>query len=106
MPRLYQIETVPAGAGTPQNCLPYGQPLDVRLTLDLRDVRVPDDTQFNYRAPIYCKSLEGHPRRVVSDETWLDALRQIMLPLAHELQHHRPHRLYSGWLASSEISFT
>jgi len=67
VPRLSQIETVPAGTHTPQNCLPYGQPLDVRLTLDLSDVRVPNDTQFSYRASIYSKSLEGHSRQAVGE---------------------------------------
>jgi hypothetical protein len=67
VPRLRQIETVPAGTHTPQNCLPYGQPFDVRLTIDLSDLKVPADIQFSYRASIYSKSLEGHSRQVVGE---------------------------------------
>jgi Helix-hairpin-helix domain len=67
VPRLRQIETVPAGAHIPQNCLPYGQPFDVLLTLDLSDLRISADTRFSYRASIYSKSLEGHPRLVVGE---------------------------------------
>jgi hypothetical protein len=67
VPRLRQIETVPAGAHIPQSCLPYGQLFDVHLTLDLSDLRIPADTQFSYRASIYSKSLEGHPRLVVGE---------------------------------------
>src|SRR5258708_5358151 len=67
--RLRQIETIPAGAHTPQNFFLYSQSLDVRLTLDLSDVRAPGDTQFSYRASIYSKSLEGH-RRQVAGETY------------------------------------
>ena len=65
--RLRQIETIPAGAHTPQNFFLYSQSLDVRLTLDLSDVRAPGDTQFSYRASIYSKSLEGHRRQVVGE---------------------------------------
>lgn len=65
VPRLLGIVTVLAGASTPQNFLSHDQPFDVHLTLDLSDLRVPDDTQFSYKASIYGKSLEGHPRQIV-----------------------------------------
>jgi hypothetical protein len=67
VPRLREIEIVPAGTHTPQNLLPYGQPLDVQLTLDLSDLRLPSDTQFSYIASIYSKSLEGRPRQIVGE---------------------------------------
>jgi hypothetical protein len=67
VPRLRQIETVPAGTHIPQNFFLYGLPFDVQLTLDLSDVRVPSDTQFRYRASIYSKNLEGHSRQVVGE---------------------------------------
>jgi hypothetical protein len=66
-PRLQQIETFSADTHTPQNCFPYSQPLDVRLTLDLGDVRVSSDTQFSYRASVYSKSMEGYPRQRVGE---------------------------------------
>jgi hypothetical protein len=67
VPRLRQIETVPAGTHTPQNCLPSGQPFEIRLTIDLSGLRVPGDIQFSYRASIYSKSLEGHSRQVLGE---------------------------------------
>ena len=67
LPRLRQIEMVPAGAHTPQNFFLYGQPFDVHLTLDLSDVRIPRGTQFSYRASIYSKNLEGHSRQVLGE---------------------------------------
>lgn len=65
MPRLLGIVTASAGAPIPQNFLPHDQPFDVHLTLDLSDLRVPDYTQFSYKASIYGKSLDGHPRQIV-----------------------------------------
>ena len=65
--RLRRIEMVPAGTHIPQNCLPYGQPFDVRLTIDPSDLKVPADIQFSYRASIYSKSLEGYSRQVVGE---------------------------------------
>ena len=67
VPRLHQIETVPAGAHTPLNFLPSDRPFDVHLTLDLSDLRVPGDTRFSYRASIYSKNLEGHSRQTVGE---------------------------------------
>jgi len=69
IPHLSQIETVPIGTHTPQNCFPYSQTFNVHLTLDLSDVRIPADTQFSYRASIYSKSLEGHPRQAVGNSS-------------------------------------
>jgi predicted flap endonuclease-1-like 5' DNA nuclease len=65
--RLIQVETIPTGSRTTQNCYPYGQPLDIRLTLDLSDINVPGDTQLSYRVSIYSKSLEGDSRHVVGE---------------------------------------
>jgi hypothetical protein len=66
-PRLHQIETISADAHIPQNFFAHNQPFNVHLTLGLGDERVPDDTQFSYKASIYSKSLEGHPRQAVSE---------------------------------------
>jgi len=66
-PHLRQIEMVSADTHTPQDSFVQKQPFNVRLTLDLRDVKVLNDTQFGYRASIYSKSLEGHPRQLVGE---------------------------------------
>jgi Helix-hairpin-helix domain len=73
LPRLRQIETVPSGAHIPQDFLPHDQPFDVQLTLDLSDVRVSADTQFNYKASIYSKNLEGHSRQIVGEASGIIA---------------------------------
>jgi hypothetical protein len=67
VPRLSQIETVLAAANSLQNFFAHDQPFNVHLTLDLSNVRVPDNTQFSYSASIYSKSLEGHPRQIVGE---------------------------------------
>ncbi len=54
-------------AHTSQNFFTHDQPFNVRLSLDLSNIRVPDDTQFSYRASIYSKSLEGRPRQAVGE---------------------------------------
>ncbi len=50
------MEVVSAEAQGPQNFLFYGQPFDVRLTLDLSEITVPSNTSLNYKASIYRKS--------------------------------------------------
>jgi hypothetical protein len=40
----------------PRKTLPRDQPFDVRLTLDLTEMAVPDNTLLNYKASIYGKS--------------------------------------------------
>ncbi len=67
LPCLSQIEMVLTGAHTPQNFFAHDQPFNVHLTLDLSNIRIPDDTQFSYRASIYSKSLEGHSRQTVGE---------------------------------------
>jgi len=67
VPRLSRIETVLAGAHTPQNFFAHDQPFNGHLTLDLSNVRIPDDTQFSYRASIYSKNLEGRLRQGVGE---------------------------------------
>ena len=67
VPRLSQIEMVLVSAHTPQNFFTHDQTFNVRLSLDLSNVRVPDDTQFSYRASIYSKSLEGRPHQAVGE---------------------------------------
>jgi hypothetical protein len=67
IPRLHQIETVSAGAHTPQNVFVHDQPFNVHLILDLSSVSVPGDTQFSYTAFLYSKNLEGRPRQVVGE---------------------------------------
>ena len=65
--RLSQIETVLAGSYMPQNFFTHDQLFNIHLTLDLRNVRIPADTEFRYRTTIYSKSLEGHPGQVVGE---------------------------------------
>ena len=65
--RLRQVETIPAGTYTPQNCLPYGQSFDVRLTLDLSDVKIADNTQLSYSVSIYSKNLKEHSRQTIAE---------------------------------------
>ena len=66
-PRLSQFETVLNGSHAPHNFFTRDKPFNVHLTLDLSNVSVPAETQFSYRAFIYSKSLEGHPRHVVGE---------------------------------------
>ena len=73
MPHIHQIETISAGTHTPQNFFVHDQPFNVHLTLDLREVRVLDDTPFSYRAAIYSKSLEGRPRQAVGETSGIVA---------------------------------
>ncbi|MGZ3627946.1 MAG: hypothetical protein ACXWPS_03050 [Ktedonobacteraceae bacterium] len=67
VPHLSLIETVLATAHTSQNFFARDQRFNVLLTLDLSMIRVPNDTQFSYRATIYRKSLEGRHHQVVGE---------------------------------------
>ncbi len=71
--RLRQVETIPAGTYTPQNSLPSGQSFDVRLTLDLSDVKIADNTQLSYRVSIYSKNLEEHSRQTIAESSGIIA---------------------------------
>lgn len=65
--RLRDLEMVPAHARSHQNFLPYDQPFDAHLMLDLSDVVMPGDIRLNYKLSIFSKNLEGHSRQVVSE---------------------------------------
>jgi hypothetical protein len=53
--RAGEIELIRAESNSPSRLLPSDQPFDVRLTLDLVDLQVPDNTALNYKASIYGK---------------------------------------------------
>jgi hypothetical protein len=53
--RLLEIELIRSESNSPSRLLPSDKPFDVRLTLDLADLQVPDNTALNYKASIYGK---------------------------------------------------
>ena len=53
--RLREIELIRAESTSPTRLLPSDKPFDVRLTLDLKDLQVPDNTTLSYKASIYGK---------------------------------------------------
>ena len=55
-------------AGIAKQCsiLPGNQPFDVRLTLDLAKMAVPDDLSLDYALIIYAKELGGGARRIAA----------------------------------------
>ncbi len=57
--RIQELVTVPAHGSQPSRALSSGQPFDVRLLLDLSEVRSPEDTPLNYIATIYAKRLDA-----------------------------------------------
>jgi hypothetical protein len=61
-PRLRDLEIVPADADTPPKFLRDGRPFDVRLTLDLTETEVPDNTPLTYAKPLN----NGGPRLIIS----------------------------------------
>lgn len=65
--RLGEMEVVSAEAQGPQNFLFYGQPFDVRLTLDLSELTVPSNTSLNYKASIYRKSRSDPSGQIVGE---------------------------------------
>lgn len=72
-PHLHQIEMVSADTYTPQDFFAQNQLFNVRFTLDLRDVKILNDTHLNYKASIYSKSLEGHPSQMVGETSGIVA---------------------------------
>jgi hypothetical protein len=72
--RLHDLEAILSGTQSHQSFLPFGQPFDVHLTLDLSDVVVPEDKQFSYKLSIYGKSLERHPRQTIGEPGGLSSL--------------------------------
>ncbi len=66
---LRELETIPTGAHNHQSCLRYGQPFDIRLTLDLSDVVVPSDIQLSYKVSIFSKALQGHPHQLIGESS-------------------------------------
>lgn len=53
--RLREIELIRAESSSPSRLLPSSKPFDVRLTLDLADLQVPENTALNFKASIYGK---------------------------------------------------
>ena len=52
---LREIELIRAESNSPSRLLPSDKPFDVRLTLDLKDLQIPDNTTISYKASIYGK---------------------------------------------------
>jgi len=53
--RLREIELISAESNSPSRLLPSDKPFHIRLTLDLADLQVPNNTALNYKASIYGK---------------------------------------------------
>ena len=52
---LREIELIRAESNSPSRLLPSDKPFDVRLTLDLKDLQISDNTTISYKASIYGK---------------------------------------------------
>jgi hypothetical protein len=61
---LRDLETVAADSSIPCNAIRHGEPFNVRLTLDLSDVKVPPDVLLDCRATVYAKGTGG-PRHIM-----------------------------------------
>ena len=66
--RILKMKVVSVNDGVLQNFPRHNQPYTVRLTLELTGVVLPVvDTQFNYKAYIFCKNLESHSRKLAGE---------------------------------------
>jgi hypothetical protein len=63
--RLRNLEMLPAHARSHQNFLPFDQPFDAHLTLELSDEVMLGDIRLSYKLSIFSKNLEGHSHQVV-----------------------------------------
>ena len=63
--RILKMEVASATDDVLQNFPRHDQPYTVRLALELTGV--PVDTQFNYKAYIFCKNLESHSRKLAGE---------------------------------------
>ena len=62
---LTELAVVSADSESSHRLLQVGQPFDVRLSLDFKDVAL--DSPLNYTASIYAKSLDGRPRQLLGE---------------------------------------
>ncbi len=65
--RLREIVLIKAESSSPSRLLPSDTPFDVRITLDLSDLQVPDNTTLYYKASIYGKNLGSSSGQVVGE---------------------------------------
>jgi hypothetical protein len=61
-----ELQTMPADVDVPRKIVRYGQPFNVRLTLDLTDVAAPSD-ELLFTAVIYAKSLSDHSHQIAGE---------------------------------------
>ncbi|MCI0350156.1 MAG: helix-hairpin-helix domain-containing protein [Acidobacteriales bacterium] len=65
--RLQDLETIPAHGFQPSRDLRSGQPFDVRLLLDLSEIKSPQDAPLNYTATIYARGLDAQRNQTVGE---------------------------------------
>jgi predicted flap endonuclease-1-like 5' DNA nuclease len=66
-PRLRKLEIIPMSTNYPSHILRDGQPFDVRLTLDLSEMRLLKEASLNYTATVYAKSPGGQTQQLVGE---------------------------------------
>jgi Asp-tRNA(Asn)/Glu-tRNA(Gln) amidotransferase C subunit len=64
-PILRELKTVPSQSGVPTNLLRSDQPFEIRLSIDLSDLKLSPETGMHYEAAVYSKALGGGPTRVL-----------------------------------------
>ncbi len=65
--RLQDLVAVPARSSQPSRSLRSSQPFDVRLLLDLSEIKSPEDAPLNYTATIYAKGLGPQRSQTVGE---------------------------------------
>jgi len=65
--RLQDLAPYPAHGSQPSRALSSGQPFDVRLLLDLSEIKSPQDAPLNYTATIHAKSLDAQGNQTVGE---------------------------------------
>ncbi len=65
--RLQNLVAVPAHSSQPSITLSSGQPFDLRLLLDLSEVKAPKDERLNYTATVYAKGLDAQRNQTVGE---------------------------------------
>jgi hypothetical protein len=65
--RVQELETVQASESLPSRALRSGQPFDLRLLLDLSEIKAPKDVPLNYTATIYAKGLDTQWNQTVGE---------------------------------------
>ncbi len=84
-PRLRKLEVIPMSTSYPSYILRDGQPFDVRLTLDLSEMRLLKEAVFDYTATVYAKSPGGQPQQLVGEASGtLTAVESSMIEVRSE----------------------